>query len=163
MKFVFTILTALAAAQGDFCTQNPSRNCKNTVQGLLPPNNKMPSTVITEPASNSQLNSNNGFRVRFSTVNFAPSGDRREYLSLPQTLNRDQLVEGFIQVSVQKLGSRNNLFVQRVDGNEVRVPRLRSTGVHRICTIMCAKSGQAVLMPVAQRGSQDDCIRVNLT
>jgi hypothetical protein len=38
-----------------------------------------------------------------------------------------------------------------------------SVGLHRICSISGSESHQPVVMPVAQRGSQDDCIRVEIT
>ncbi len=37
-----------------------------------------------------------------------------------------------------------------------------SNGKYRICSITGSNSHQPVIMPVARRGSQDDCIRVNV-
>lgn len=35
-------------------------------------------------------------------------------------------------------------------------------GQYRICSITGTDTHQPVIMPVAQRGSQDDCIRINV-
>ena len=40
---------------------------------------------------------------------------------------------------------------------------LGTTGLHRICTQALSRSGQPVLMAVAQRGAQDDCVRITVT
>ncbi|CAG8833909.1 36870_t:CDS:1, partial [Racocetra persica] len=47
--------------------------------------------------------------------------------------------------------TKNNELSVKVDG----LPR----GFYRLCTMSSTHSHQPVIMPVAQRGSQDDCIR----
>ncbi len=45
---------------------------------------------------------------------------------------------------------------------EVAPGQIKTTGLHRICTMAASSTGQPVVMPVAQRGAQDDCIRVTI-
>ncbi len=39
---------------------------------------------------------------------------------------------------------------------------IQETGIFRICTMTSSSGHQPVLMPVARRGSQDDCVRVKV-
>ncbi|KAI9135812.1 hypothetical protein BKA69DRAFT_1129765, partial [Paraphysoderma sedebokerense] len=94
------------------------------------------------------------------------------------------IIEGHQHVSVQRLGGAgvdviNNAPDARTqslaffkgleaDSNNgvlnVEIPgqNLNQAGTYRICTITGTRGHQPVLMPVAQRGSQDDCIRINV-
>ena len=44
-----------------------------------------------------------------------------------------------------------------------QVPGINSTGTFRLCTITGANTHQQMIMPVAKRGAQDDCIRFTVT
>ena len=104
-----------------------------------------------------------------------------QFLLAPQSLASNGKIEGFEQLVIQAIGDVNRApsafttsffqtLTQASDGNGkttfvVNVPpkQISTTGLHRICTMAASAGGQPVVMPVAQRGSQDDCVRVNIT
>jgi transcription initiation factor TFIID subunit 15 len=101
-----------------------------------------------------------------------------EYYTQPQTLNAQGQIKGHQHVTIQRLASTTNApdasvkdFFKGVndaapaDGTlVVAVPArtLTTPGTYRICTISGSFSHQPVVMPIAQRGAQDDCIRVTV-
>jgi hypothetical protein len=46
--------------------------------------------------------------------------------------------------------------------HSIQIPAgsLKRSGIYKICTLTTTPTYQPVIMPVARRGSQDDCIRV---
>jgi hypothetical protein len=156
--------------------------CVSTVQGVIPDVSKMISTIITQPAFNAQIAVENGFNVQFTTKNLMAGNLadlRNEYLLIPQTVDANTgMIQGFMQVTVQKIpddgraptgtdivffdasDTRSN--EQGITKFDINIPqgRIKSRGLHRICAMASAASGQPVIMPVAQRGAQGDCIRV---
>ncbi len=95
----------------------------------------------------------------------------------PQSLDNNGFVQGHVHIVIQQLTSKttapdakNPSFFQALDspsndGNfSIKIPAgtLKATGLYRICTLATSFSHQPVVMPVAQRGAQDDCIRVNV-
>ena len=171
MKFLLLISITTAA----FCDSNPIPNCHNTVQGLIPPNNKMPSTLIISPPSNANLTSSTGFQIKLLTTNFQgglPLTDlNAKHLTQPQLLSSNNEIMGFIKIVIQPISGQSvpdaktvSFFKQLGVNNEITVNKneIETKGVHRICTMLSSSSGQPVIMPVAQRGAQDDCIRVNI-
>jgi hypothetical protein len=158
--------------------------CVNTVQGMIPDVNKMVSSIITAPASAGQVNGNQGFQVQFTTINLMAglaANMQNQFMLVPQTLDPNNgLIQGFMQLSIQSIANtqaapdaRQVAFFApsdtRSDANGVtrftiQVPpnAIRSRGLHRICTVAASAGGQPLIMAVAQRGAQDDCIRVNV-
>jgi len=101
------------------------------------------------------------------------------YYARPQTLNRFGNIQGHNHITIQKLESlgsppsaKNPLYFEGL--NEVgRRGELRTIispdlfketgpGIYRICTMTSSRSHLPVFMPVARRGPQDDCIRINI-
>jgi hypothetical protein len=158
--------------------------CVNTVQGMIPEVTKMISSIITAPASAATVNAAQGFQVQFATQNLMAgltANMQNQFLLVPQTLDPNNgLVQGFMQISIQQLNNPQSApnaqefsFFQasaaRSDANgltrftiDVPANAIRTRGLHRICTIAASAGGQPVIMPVAQRGAQDDCIRVTV-
>jgi hypothetical protein len=164
--------------------RNGGQLCSSTQQGLIPDVNNMISTMITQPQSGATVDASQGFQVVFSVNNFMTGVSvnlQNQFLLSPQTLAGNGLIEGFEQLTIQPLASANRApaaattsffqtLTQASDGNgratfTVNVPagQIQTTGLHRICTMAAGAGGQPVVMPVAQRGSQDDCVRVNIT
>lgn len=94
------------------------------------------------------------------------------YYAAPQFLQGGKIV-GHTHVTVQKLESLNPTsppdpavfeFFKGIndvgDGNgnlQATVANGLPAGFYRVCTMSSASNHQPVLMPVAQRGAQDDC------
>jgi hypothetical protein len=164
--------------------RNGGQICSSTQQGLIPDVNNMISTMITQPQTGATVDASQGFQVVFSVNNLMAGVSvnlQNQFLLSPQTLAGNGLIEGFEQLTIQPLASVNRApaaattsffqtLTQASDGNgrttyTVNVPagQIQTTGLHRICTMAANAGGAPVVMPVAQRGSQDDCIRVNIT
>ncbi|EGF79024.1 hypothetical protein BATDEDRAFT_37164 [Batrachochytrium dendrobatidis JAM81] len=156
------------------------QGCSSTVQGLIPSNDKMVSTIITAPDDGARVDPSVELSVTFIVQNldtgFALNPDT-EFLLAPQTIGKDSgFIEGLVNLVIQQLtgisapDSRNfSFFVSLTnpspDGSyTVTVPpkTLNATGDYRICTMATSASFHPVIMPVAQRGSQDDCIRITV-
>ncbi|KAJ3078000.1 hypothetical protein HK102_004804, partial [Quaeritorhiza haematococci] len=163
-------------------TQNKGGSCSLTVQGAIPSFNKMVSTIILSPKDGENINRNKGFTLSVKVLNMQLGNfddPQRLYYRTPQTLNKNGVIIGHQHVVVQPmpnanpqepLDPRNFDFFRGLDfqpqaGNvlSVDVPanQIKNAGPYRICSITGARAHQPVIMPVAQRGSQDDCIRVN--
>ncbi|KAJ3357463.1 hypothetical protein GGF32_001072 [Allomyces javanicus] len=160
-------------------TQKRTVTCSQTVQGVIPAFDKMVSTIILTPASGARIKRGQDIAVSVRTQNmqlgFFEDPASRYYLS-PQTLNGQGVIEGHQHVALQRLGngqtppdprseqlaffkgldqkSNNNVLTVTIPGAS-----LTQAGTYRLCTITGTRSHQPVIMPVARRGSQDDCIR----
>jgi hypothetical protein len=175
--------TQSGASQATGQQQRNGQLCSSTQQGLIPDVNNMVSTLITDPAPSATVNGAQGFTVTFTTINLMAGVSvnlQNQYLLSPQTLAGNGKIEGFQQVTIQPLANQARApqasvtsFYSAVttasDGNgrttfTVNVPAggVGTRGLHRICTMAAAAGGQPVVMPVAQRGAQDDCIRVTI-
>ena len=92
-------------------------------------------------------------------------------------MNEDGIIQGHQHVVVQKMDEAKGPldpskfdFFKGLDQNpdaktndlSVKVEKGLTAGEYRICTITGTVSHQPVIMPVAQRGAQDDCIRINV-
>ncbi|KAL4934969.1 hypothetical protein BDV06DRAFT_234857 [Aspergillus oleicola] len=159
-------------------------SCNGIVMGDIPSDKNMVSTIITFPFPGQILPAHIPFDVRFRTSNLNPGSvtnpDTALY-SAPQSL-RDGNVVGHVHVTVQNLLSTLScsnvtdrgsimppdptkfVFFQTVFGARdargifsVRVPQGLPVGFYRVCTMVAASNHQPVLMPVVERGAQDDC------
>jgi hypothetical protein len=161
---------------------NGGQLCSDTEQGLIPDVDNMVSTMIELPESGANVDASQGFSVTFSTTGLI-SGNManmdKNFLQSPQNLQNGK-IEGFQQISIQAIenpqrapAAVNPSFFQALNtpsGNDGRTKftvqiapgQIKTTGLHRICTMAASSTGQPVIMPVAQRGAQDDCIRVNI-
>lgn len=151
--------------------------CSNTPQGNIPKVENMPSTLILSPRNDQRIKVNKKFtiRVKISKLQTGFFSDPAvTYNTFPQELNGDGLIKGHSHVTVQFLGARGNQFP---DANTFAFFKglndvaedgvlftdvaegLPEPGVYRVCTIMSSFSHQYVVLPKAQRGASDDCVR----
>ncbi|CAG8460250.1 20761_t:CDS:1 [Cetraspora pellucida] len=151
--------------------------CSSLVQGQLPAIEHMTSSLILQPKNEQVLNAGTNFKVavkinHLNTGHF--SNPDKEYYLLPQALD-DGTIKGHAHIVVQSLGSEDDAPDAREFSffkglNEaadkgvlsVVVDEKLSPGRYRICSMSSSESHQPVIMPVAKRGSQDDCIRVTV-
>lgn len=170
-------------------TQNKLGSCSSNPQGVIPSFDRMVSSYISEPESGSILDCNKDIRVAVFTQNLETGffdDPAKQYYLFPQTLNNQGIIEGHQHVVVQRLGDLNAKVTKipdarvfqffkglndEADGNGALTATIPAKalcsangkgGVFRMCSITGTFSHQPVIMPVAQRGSQDDCIRINI-
>ncbi|CAG8601422.1 16413_t:CDS:1 [Cetraspora pellucida] len=157
--------------------------CSSLIQGQIPANELMISTLIIKPKDGSTVPANQNFTLSIKIVNLQTgyfSDTDGEYYTIPQELNEEGIVKGHCHVVIQKLTYDNdgeivpnpNIFaffkglnepandqgILETEVGSALEPGLPS-GKYRICTMVSSYTHQPVIMPVAQRGSQDDCIR----
>ncbi|TDZ31565.1 hypothetical protein C8035_v001486 [Colletotrichum spinosum] len=157
--------------------QKTGGSCNGIVMGKIPSNTKMVSTVLTKPAHNENIEANKDFDVTLKVNNLAAGSftdAQATYYSAPQDLNGNGQIIGHCHVTIQDMG--NTLtpnqpldptkfsFFKGIndagDGNgnlKATVAKGLPAGNYRVCTMCSASNHQPVLMPVAQRGAQDDC------
>jgi len=157
-------------------TQIRSGFCSSTVQGEIPDVTKMTSTLITFPRNGGSVTAGKNFTVKVLVKNLATgffSDPVNDYYDLPQQLNRNGIIEGHSHITIQKLDGDKvpeaTIFAffkglnAKADGGLLtQVANIPIPGLYRICTMSSSFTHQGVIMPVAQRGAQDDCIRFNV-
>jgi hypothetical protein len=147
--------------------------------GKIPSTNNMPSTVFVSPQNGENLAANQDFEIQIQMINFAPgsfTNATSTYYSAPQDLDGGGNIIGHTHITVQDTGDSLNptqpmdptvfAFFKGVNdaGNgqgllSAAVEGGLPEGNYRVCTMAAAANHQPVLMPVAQRGAQDDCVR----
>ncbi|CAG8452379.1 1261_t:CDS:2 [Funneliformis caledonium] len=156
-------------------TQNRNGSCVQTVLGEIPDVDHMISTLIRFPVNNDVICENEAFTLQTETINLLTGffdDPVNEYYIFPQTLNDDSgIIQGHSHITVQKLNGNDipdpRIFAFFKGLNDVAVNGILSVlvekglpaGNYRACTMVSSFAHQCVLMPVAQRGSQDDCVR----
>lgn len=144
--------------------------------GDIPSNTNMISSIIVSPKPGEEIKANTDFSIDVQTANLVAgsfTNPDSTYYSAPQQLQGGKVV-GHTHVTVQDLG--NSLeptkapdaatfaFFKGIndkgDGKGLLSTDVTGglpAGNYRVCTMSSASNHQAVLMPVAQRGAQDDC------
>ncbi|CAB4486041.1 hypothetical protein RhiirA1_411754 [Rhizophagus irregularis] len=157
-------------------TQNPNGECVTTVMGEIPSKKQMVSTVIRFPKNNDKIPANTAFTIRTKTINLITGffdDPVKQYYIFPQTLDNDGFIQGHSHVTVQKIDNPDEPLNPEIfaffkglndpaDGNgelTALVEKGLPAGDYRLCTMVSSFAHQPVLMPVAQRGAQDDCVR----
>ncbi|CAG8683300.1 11062_t:CDS:1, partial [Cetraspora pellucida] len=159
-------------------SQNPSGACSSLIQGQLPSIERMTASLILQPKNEAVLKAGSKFKVvvkinHLITGHF--SDPDKAYYVLPQALD-DGAIKGHAHIVVQSLGleddapdAREFSFFKGLNNAadkegelSVVVDEKLSPGRYRICSMASSESHQPVIMPVAKRGSQDDCIRVTV-
>jgi transcription initiation factor TFIID subunit 15 len=145
--------------------------------GKIPAQNKMVSTILLNPAHNDNLDANTAFNVQLRVNNLKAgffTNATSTYYSAPQDLDGAGIVIGHTHVTIQDLGNSLTpnqpldasqfVFFKGIndagDGNgllQATVTGGLPAGNYRVCTMSGASNHQPVLMPVAQRGTQEDC------
>ncbi|CAG8469709.1 8252_t:CDS:1 [Paraglomus brasilianum] len=149
--------------------------CSSTALGEIPDVDNMVSTLVLFPTPETTIKANKPFTAAVKVTNL-DSGffldPEHKYYKVPQRLNKQGKIQGHSHITVQKLKNlhtppdaskfeffaalngktgKNGLFKQKVDG--------LSAGLYRLCTLSASASHAPLVMPVAKRGAQDDCVR----
>jgi len=143
--------------------------------GDIPSTANMISSIIVNPLNGCNIAENKTFKVEVQIQGLVAgsfTNAKATYYSAPQALKNGKIV-GHTHVTIQSMGDANptkpldptkfaffkgindagngnGLLSASVDGG---LP----AGIYRVCTMTSASNHQPVLMPVAQRGAQDDC------
>jgi hypothetical protein len=147
--------------------------------GDIPAKTDMVSSIITFPLPGSAtIESDTTFNISVQVSNlvagFFTNADAT-YYAAPQALSGGKVV-GHTHVTVQDLGASLNpttaldptqfAFFKGINDNGNGQGLLQATvtgglpaGNYRVCTMASASNHQPVLMPVAQRGTPDDCTK----
>lgn len=157
-------------------TQNTAGSCNGVVMGDIPSNNNMVSAVVIFPGPGDDLTPNQSFNIQVQLTNLVAGSftdPLTTYYAAPQELKGGNIV-GHCHVTVQDLGNslapsqapdpKTFAFFKGINdaGNGAGLLSATVTaglpaGFYRVCTMNSASNHQPVLMPVAQRGAQDDC------
>jgi len=156
--------------------------CSNTPQGEIPNVENMPSTLILYPDDGEKIKRNKPFTIEVKTKKLELgffSDPAITYNTFPQVLNKKGLIQGHQHVTIQYLGadkhslkfpdatvfdffkglndpSDNGILMADVDKG------LSKKGIYRLCTIISSFSHQPIVLPKAQRGASDDCVRFSI-
>ena len=145
--------------------------------GQIPPQTNMVSSIITNPTPGQDIDAQTGFDVTVQTANLQAgtfTNPDDTYYSAPQTI-KNNMVVGHTHVTIQPMDSMTQttaldatdfVFFKGINdaGNgkgllTATVDKGLPAGTYRVCTMAGAANHQPVLMPVAQRGAQDDCTK----
>lgn len=145
--------------------------------GKIPATTKMVSSILVNPTPGQNLAAGTTFDVKVQTSGLSAgtfTNAAATYYSAPQNLDGSGQIIGHTHVTIQDLG--NSLtpstapdpvqfaFFKGINdaGNgkgllSATVTGGLPAGNYRVCTMSSSANHQPVLMPVAQRGAQDDC------
>jgi hypothetical protein len=144
--------------------------------GKIPSTSNMISSIITSPSAGEKLTAGQSFNVVVQTAGLTAgsfTNAQTTYYSAPQDLSGGKII-GHTHITIQDLGKSLSpstapdptqfVFFKGINdaGNgkgllQATVTGGLPAGNFRVCTMTSASNHQPVLMPVAQRGSQDDC------
>ena len=148
--------------------------------GDIPSTDNMVSTILTNPAPGQQIAANQDFQVTMQVANLVAgvfTNPTTTYYSAPQAIDpATKNIIGHVHVTIQSLGPNLTpqqapnpklfVFFKGIDDNGDGKGGLKADvtgglpdGFYRVCTMSSSATHQAVTMPVAQRGSQDDCTK----
>ncbi|TGO61193.1 hypothetical protein BCON_0029g00340 [Botryotinia convoluta] len=155
-------------------------SCNGIPMGQIPAKNKMMSSIITFPlAGSATIQSDTTFNITVQMTNITPgsfSNADSTYFSAPQQLDSSGVVIGHTHVTVQDMGSSLNptgtldptqfAFFKGINDAGNGQGLLSATvngglpaGNYRVCTMASSTNHQPAIMPVAQRGTADDCTK----
>ncbi|KAK0713853.1 hypothetical protein B0T26DRAFT_678134 [Lasiosphaeria miniovina] len=163
--------------------QNTAGSCNGIVMGQIPAKSNMVTCVITNPQNGASVESGQTFNITVQVLNLNPgsfTNAAATYYAAPQVVNPNGNVEGHTHVTVQDTGSNLNptqpmdptvfAFFKGINDKGNGAGTLSAVvtgglpaGNYRVCTLTSASNHQPVVMPVAQRGAQDDCVRFTVT
>ncbi|OAA65618.1 hypothetical protein SPI_02405 [Niveomyces insectorum RCEF 264] len=162
--------------------QLAASSCNGVPMGRLPARSHMVAALITAPAPGARLPPHTAFNVTIQTMHLRAghlANPQTNYYTAPQDLDENGDVLGHCHVTVQALNPVNDtdrdkqqppdpthfVYFKGIDdaGTDGRLQTAVTgglpVGAYRVCTMIAARNHQPVLMPVAQRGAQDDCVR----
>jgi len=145
--------------------------------GKIPSTSNMVSSIVISPKPAENIAANTDFTVSVQTSGLAAgsfTNAQATYYAAPQDLSSSGQIIGHTHITVQDMGSSLTptkaldptafVFFRGIndDGNgkgllSATVTGGLPAGNYRVCTMSSSSNHQPVLMPVAQRGAQDDC------
>ncbi|OJD13150.1 hypothetical protein AJ78_06373 [Emergomyces pasteurianus Ep9510] len=157
-------------------------SCNSIPMGEIPSTKHMVSTLIMAPVTGDvfKVNQSIVFKVAVRNIEMGfYTNSNATYLSAPQSLNSEGLVQGHTHLTVQFMGpsatgiqaldasspiwfksvnsahpeNKTEGFTATLDGG------LGKPGFYRVCTLTAAANHQPVIMPIPNRGAQDDCTK----
>ncbi|KAK1993076.1 hypothetical protein LX36DRAFT_616523, partial [Colletotrichum falcatum] len=153
-------------------------SCNGIPMGMIPSQDNMVSAIITNPGPGERLPAGVSFNVTIQTAHLRAglfSNPTTNYYTTPQELDLAGDVYGHCHISIQDIGSMTTKTVPDAkkfaffagiddagDGQGLLTATVNGglpPGVYRVCTMMSATTHQPVLMPMGQRGPQDDCTK----
>ncbi|KAI1245790.1 Pathogenicity cluster 5 protein d [Eutypa lata] len=157
--------------------QNEDGSCNPIPMGQIPSTQNMISGILISPAHNDDVNENEDFDVNVQYTNLDAgtfTNPDNTYYSAPQQINGNGQIIGHTHVTIQDLGgsltpntppdASQFVFFKGINdagnGNGLLTAAVTGglpAGNYRVCTMVSSSNHQPVLMPVAQRGAQDDC------
>ncbi|RAL66042.1 hypothetical protein DID88_005703 [Monilinia fructigena] len=164
----------------NFCEGETLTNGLQIQWVKYPAKTKMMSSIITFPlAGSATIESDTTFNITVQMNNITPgffSNADSTYFSAPQQLDDSGVVIGHTHVTVQDMGSSLNptaaldptqfAFFKGINDAGNGQGLLSATvngglpaGNYRVCTLASSTNHQPVIMPVAQRGTADDCTK----
>ncbi|KAM0461057.1 hypothetical protein ACHAO4_001857 [Trichoderma viride] len=158
-------------------------SCNGIPMGNIPSVNNMVSSLFVNPQNGDNLASNQTFNIQVQMINFAPgsfTNATTTYYSAPQDVDGSGNIIGHTHVTVQSMGNSQTpsqpldpqsfVFFKGINdagnGNGLLSATVTGglpAGNYRLCSMSAAANHQPVLMPVAQRGAQDDCVRFTVS
>ncbi|CAG8596709.1 3015_t:CDS:2 [Paraglomus brasilianum] len=151
------------------------RTCVEAQLGEVPDITKMTSTIIVQPENGQRIKAKKPFQIKILMSNIDLGNfdnPATQYNIFGQQLNKKGIIKGHSHVTIQDLGNGKKPpnaekidFFLGLNGEadkgslSVTVTEGLSPGLKRLCTMSGSFSHQPLVMPVAQRGAQDDCIR----
>ncbi|EER42004.1 conserved hypothetical protein [Histoplasma capsulatum var. duboisii H88] len=157
-------------------------SCNGIPMGEIPSTKHMVSTLITSPLPGDEFKVNQTITFKVAVKNIEMgfyTNSNVSFLSAPQSLNCEGFVRGHTHLTVQFMGL-NTTAIQALDASNptwfksVNGPHaenktddftatleggLGKPGFYRVCTLTAAANHQPVIMPVPNRGAQDDCTK----
>jgi transcription initiation factor TFIID subunit 15 len=150
--------------------------------GDIPSQEKMVSTVILSPKPGENVPAKKPLTIQIHVANLEAGKFTQPYgtyYTAPQQVGPSGQVQGHVHVTVQNMGDSMTptqpldaskfVFFKGIndvgDGNgrlSTTIPDGLEKGYYRVCTMNSAQNHQPVLMPVAQRGAQDDCTKFSV-
>ncbi|KAJ4303575.1 hypothetical protein N0V90_002474 [Kalmusia sp. IMI 367209] len=151
-------------------------SCNPIPMGNIPSTNNMISAVMVNPKNGDNVDANQAINFQVQIANLVAgtfTNPDVTYYVAPQDLQGGNVV-GHTHISVQDLGNDINsdtppnaqdfVFFKGINdagnNNGLLAANLAAglpNGNYRVCSMTSAANHQPVLMPVAQRGPQDDC------
>lgn len=159
--------------------QNTNGSCSPIPLGRIPSTAQMPSAIIWKPGHGERLPANTTVDVVVAVRKLDAGylvNPVASYYTAPQDLDAQGRIKGHLHIVVQRLaagyGARvppdplDFAYFKGLDDPldeqgelHAQVPGGLPVGIYRLCTMMSSRNHQPVVMPVANRGAQDDCVR----
>lgn len=178
----FQVVTGSCNGIGKFQPRYIETTLTIAVMGDIPSSQNMISSLILNPAPGDTIQSNTAFDITVQVTNLNAgtfTNPLLTYYAAPQALKGGKII-GHTHVTVQDLGGsltpssppdpQTFAFFKGINdaGNgkgllSASVAAGLPAGSYRVCTMTSAANHQPVLMPVAQRGAQDDCTKFTVT